>query len=179
MADGFVVRLEGIDKLRAALAEASATIRKKAVRGALREAGKVIQAAARAAAPVLAVPTDTRASGTVRKAIAVRASRFARQQGDEGVFINVRPAKGAKYKATGHKLLGVKWKTRQLVRVSQRGANSPTDPFYWRFLEFGTRKMAARPFLRPAAETKGQEVVAKFMASVIPQIEKLNAKVGK
>ncbi|MBK7357506.1 hypothetical protein [Propionivibrio sp.] len=51
----------------------------------------VIKKAAQQAAPVLQVPTKTRESGTVRKAIAVRNSKFARQAGDEGVFVGVRP----------------------------------------------------------------------------------------
>mgnify|MGYP000561918945 CR=1 FL=1 len=48
-----------------------------------------------------------------------------------GVFVNVKPAKSA-----------------------NRGARNPNDPFYWSFLEFGTSKMAARPFMRPAFDTK-------------------------
>jgi len=34
------------------------------------------------------------------------------------------------------------------------------DAFYGRFLEFGTSKMAARPFLRPAFEAKKQAAAA-------------------
>lgn len=159
MADGMFVKLEGVDELKRALADAGAHIRKQAVRGALREAGKVIQAAARAAAPVLQVPTKTRRPGTVKKAIAVRASKFARKHGDEGVYVNVRALRGAAQKKKG-----------------KAGATNPNDPYYWRFLELGTKKMAARPFLRTAAAQKGEEAVRKFMASVAPQIEKLNAK---
>ncbi len=161
MADGVVVKLEGIDDLKAALAEASASIRTKAVRGALREAGKVIQAAARQAAPVLAVPTETRKRGTVKRNIVVRASKLARRAGDEGVFVNVRPIGNSKAR---------------VGRLGKAGARNPNDPYYWRFLEFGTRKMAARPFLTPAATSKGEEAIRKFMDSVVPQIEKLNRR---
>jgi HK97 gp10 family phage protein len=161
MADGLVVKLAGVDDLKRALAEAAVTIRTKAVRGALRDAGKVIQAAARAAAPVLNVPSKTRAPGTVKKNIVVRASKFARAAGDEGVYINVR---------------GIRGRAR-VKKLGKAGARNPNDPYYWRFLELGTRKMAARPFLRPAATSKGQEAIAKFMQSVVPQIEKLNARV--
>lgn len=160
MANDIAVKLEGVDELKRALADASQTIRTKAVRRALREAGKVIQVAARAAAPVLARPARYRAPGTVSKNIAVRASKFARQAGDEGVYVNVR---------------GIRGKAR-IRKLGKAGANNPNDPFYWRFLEFGTRKMAARPFLVPAANAKGREAIDKFMTSVIPQIEKLNAK---
>lgn len=160
MADGFQVQLHGVDELKRALTDAAKQIRTKAVRNALKEAGKVIQAAAKTSAPILATPTKTRTPGTVKKAIAVRASKFARQAGNEGVYVSVRPLKGSRQK-----------------RLGKAGARNPNDPFYWRFLEFGTRKMSARPFMRPAASAKGTEAINKFMKSVIPQIEKLNAKV--
>lgn len=158
MADGFSVKLEGVEDLKRALSEASKTIRTKAVRGALREAGKVIQAAARAAAPVLSVPSKNRKPGTIKRNIVVRASKLARQAGSEGVYVSVR---------------GIRGKAR-VKRLGKAGANNPNDPYYWRFVELGTRKMAAKPFMQPAAESKGQQAVDKFMQSVVPQIEKLN-----
>ncbi|MGF6932978.1 HK97 gp10 family phage protein [Paraburkholderia sp. UCT70] len=36
------------------------------------------------------------------------------------------------------------------------------DAFYGRFLEFGTSKMSAKPFLRPAADSMGSEAVKRF-----------------
>ena len=161
MADVLSVRLDGVEDLKVALADGSKQIRTRAVRNALREAGKVIQAAARAAAPVLKVPTSRRNAGTVKKNILVRASKFARQAGDEGVYINVR---------------GIRGKAR-VKKLGRGGARNPNDPYYWQFLEFGTRKMAARPFLRPAATSKGLEAIRMFMEAVVPQIEKLNARV--
>lgn len=44
------------------------------------------------------------------------------------------------------------------------------DTYYWRFVEFGTRNMAARPFFRPAAEESASFFVAQ-MKDVGPQIE--------
>lgn len=213
MADGLSVKLEGVDELKRVLAAAANDIRTKAVRGALREGGKVIQAAARAAAPVLAERTKYRTPGTVRRAIAVRNSRFARQRGDEGVFVGVRPVSAKKNRA---------------VKVAQAktggrvgGAYNPRDPYYWWWVEFGHRivprasqrsgsgtttytqrlrngrvvtrqkqfshqsltgrrrlaggRVAAKPFLRPAAG-RGAAAIAKFMQSVVPQIEKLNRR---
>lgn len=162
MADGVVVKLEGVEELKRAMAAAAGTIRKRAVRGALRQAGKVIQKAARIAVPVLTTPARYRKPGTVKKAISVRTSKTARRTGNEGVFINVRPI--------GSSAARVK-------KFGKESAKNPNDPFYWRFLEFGTKKMAARPFLRPAAESKGPEAISTFMKSVVPQIEKLNRRV--
>jgi HK97 gp10 family phage protein len=52
-------------------------------------------------------------------------------------------------------------------------AKSKLDPYYWRWLEFGTKKMTARPFLKPAAD-RLPEALAAFEASAIPAIEALN-----
>ena len=91
-----------------------------------------------------------RAQGTVGKAISVRTSKVSRRAGDIGVFVNVRPAK-----------------------AGQRGAKNPRDPFYWRFLEFGTRKMAKREFLKPAA-AKLPAALEIFKTQLGRWIEKTN-----
>ena len=63
-----------------------------------------------------------RAPGTVKKAIRVRTSKVATRAGDVGVFVNVRPAKGAKYSTRTRSVMGLKVRTRTLKRASQRGA---------------------------------------------------------
>ena len=54
------------------------------------------------------------------------------------------------------------------------------DAFYARFVEFGTVKMAARPFMRPAFEAKKGEAVDAIKAYLerrIPEeVAKLAAK---
>ncbi|WAS56202.1 HK97 gp10 family phage protein [Burkholderia ambifaria] len=40
------------------------------------------------------------------------------------------------------------------VRVRTKGkGDSPTNAFYWRFVELGTQHMRAQPFVRPAFDT--------------------------
>lgn len=46
------------------------------------------------------------------------------------------------------------------------------DTFYWRFLEFGTKNMAARPFLRPAIDENKEAAVDKFAEVMKKQIDK-------
>lgn len=152
MADDIEVRVTGLDELKARLAELPDKLRRRALRNALAAGARLIRDAAKAAVPVLATPTQRRNSGTVRNAITVRTSKEAKRAGDVGVYVNVKPAKG-----------------------QQRGAKSPTDPFYWRFLEFGTSKMPARPYLRPAAEAKAQAALDAFSAKLGPQLDKLNS----
>lgn len=181
MAGDIEVRITGLEDARAALAELPIKLRRQALRNALAAGVRVVRDRARQAAPVInpsdpAVVKGIRKPGTVRDAIVVRTSKQARQAGNVGVFVNVRPAKGAKYKTTTskHWLLG-KHKQRTLVRASQRGANSPTDPYYWRWLEFGRKGARAFPFLKPAASAL-QEAFDVFKAVLLPQIQKMNQR---
>lgn len=186
MVDGVTIKIEGVDELKRALAEAAADIRKKAVRGALREAGKVIQAAARTSAPVLKTKDKRRTPGTVKKNIVVRISKFAQHRGDAGVYVGVR---------------GIRGKAR-ISRLGRAGANNPNDPYYWWWQEFGwvprnkkigalkggTRrrgmqrsasgisKIQGKRFMTNSANNYGDRAIAKFMQSVVPQINKLNQR---
>lgn len=47
----------------------------------------------------------------------------------------------------------------------------PRSAFYGRFLEYGTSKMAAKPFLRPAAEAKTEEAVTVMRDALSEAIE--------
>ena len=128
---GEVVRIEGLDELKRKLSEVPKAMRKRVLRTALAAGAREVRDVAKRNAPVLTLGTSLntpyRKPGTVKQAIRVRTSKADRRAGDVGVFVNVRPAK-----------------------AGQRGAKNPNDPFYWRFLEFGTKKMPARPFLQRA-----------------------------
>lgn len=147
---GEVVRIEGMDEFKRKLAEVPKAMRKRVLRNALAAAAREVRDVAKRNAPVMTLGTSLKAPyrkpGTVRDAIRVRTSKAARKAGDVGVFVNVRPAKAA-----------------------NRGAKNPNDPFYWRWLEFGTRKMAARPFLQratsalPKAVTIFEARIAKWI----------------
>ncbi len=45
--------------------------------------------------------------------------------------------------------------------------------YYWYFIEHGTSKMAAAPFLRPAADSKHEEGVEKFKEKLKVEIDKI------
>ena len=147
---GEVVRIEGLDNLKRKLAEVPKAMRKRVLRNALAAGAREVRDVAKRNAPVMTLGTSLNAPyrkpGTVKQAIRVRTSKADRRAGDVGVFVNVRPAKSG-----------------------QRGAKNPNDPFYWRFLEFGTKKMPARPFLQratsalPKALTIFQERIAKWI----------------
>lgn len=155
MADGITVELRGIDELKRAMAQVPDKLKRKGLTKGLRLAGNIVRDAARRVAPLLQEPTPYRKRGTVRRAIVVRTSKLARQAGEIGVFVGVRPLRGARTKKLG-----------------AAGARNPNDPFYWKFLEFGTRKMARRPMLAVGATRLQQaaDVVIREATSAINQI---------
>jgi len=176
--DGIKATVTGLPDLREALRGIVPKLRVRAVRNALAAGARLVQRAEKAAVPVLsasspAVRKGWRKPGTVRDAISVRTSKTARSAGNVGVFVNVRPAKGSKFKTTTARFLGMKLKTRTQTRVSQRGAKSPSDPYYWRWLAFGTRKMDKRDFLdKGIAALDG--ALAVIMPKIVAAIDKLN-----
>lgn len=179
MADSTTVKMSGIDDLRRALAELPIALRKKVLLAALRKAARIPLAAARQSVPVMssetAARTPYRTPGLLKRRLTVRVSKTARQAGAVGVFVNIKPAAGAKYRTERKTDLLGAYTVRQLKKASERGAKSPTDPYYWRFVEFGTKRMAARPYLKPATDTLPQALEV-FMAEVLPQINRFNTR---
>lgn len=134
--------IKGFDELAAKLRAIAPTLRKQALRNALAAGGRLVRDEARRNTPILARPTSYRTPGLVRKAFSVRTSKEARRAGNVGVFVNVR-------RATAGSL----------------GAKSRLDPYYWRFLEFGTRHMPARGMLQSGAK-KLPEALRVFQAAI-------------
>ena len=176
-ADGVSVKIAGIDELKRALKYLPEKMRRQVLTTALRAGGRVVQKAARAATPVLATPNAYRTRGLLRKKLSVRVSKASKRAGDVGVFVNVKPLKGG-------------------------GAKNPRDPYYWRFVAFGTKahtivpktakglafggrvvKLVRHPgskpsnFMQAGADALPQALAA-FESAAIPAIEKFLNKRG-
>ena len=65
------------------------------------------------------------------------------------------------------------------VRYGKRFRRRNLDAWYWRFLEFGTSKMAARPFLRPAFDTSKEKAVEVLKAKLLQAIDRTVAKLRR
>jgi len=125
----------------------------------LRKAANVIKDEAKAKAPVktgllkknIIVRRDSKLPPGVNEMFEVRVKAVKKKRAD-----NVRNRRkrivGNKYDAEG-------------------------SAFYWRFLEFGTKKMKARPFMRPAFEAKKEAALQTFTTELAKAIDKANAKV--
>jgi HK97 gp10 family phage protein len=138
-------KITGADDLSKALMALAPKVEKNILRGAVRAGSVVIQKEAQARAPVLQSPDPRRKAGTLKNAIKVRGSKVVQGKVVVGGVV-VRPLTAgqiAKFKA----------------RSGSAGANNPNDPFYANFVEFGTVKMAPRPFMRPALSSKAQSAI--------------------
>lgn len=60
------------------------------------------------------------------------------------------------------------------VRLAQRKSKKASSPFYGYFIEFGTSKMVAKPFLRPALDEKESEVLSTTMNEIKIAVDELN-----
>lgn len=59
---------------------------------------------------------------------------------------------------------GAKGYAKASGEMKGKGKDNPGgDTFYWRFIEFGTEKIPARPFLRPALRSGSQEAIKIFI----------------
>lgn len=139
MADGVDFSITGLDSLLGKLEGVSDDLRRKGGRAALRRAGNVIVDKAKANAQRLDDPVTGR---SIADNVALRWNgRLFRQTGNLGFRIGV--------------LHGA-----VLKNHPDKAKNAPTP--HWRLLEFGTEKMRAQPFLRPAADSSIGEVVNTF-----------------
>lgn len=101
-----------------------------------------------------------------------------------------RVADGARRRApvrTGRLKAAIDWRSdpkrvRSLVGVRQtRGAarageifeGEQQDPFYWKYLEYGTVKMAARPMFRPAAEAVRSDHATRLVRALDDAAEEM------
>lgn len=151
------VHIEGLDQLRKNLRALPEQLQKKALGDAVAKGAHVIKTEAAARAPVLATQTPYRIPGVLRRMI--RSTRGIRRDSEASAFVLVR-------KQTRKALAKFKQRTRGQAR-----AVNPQDAWYWRFLEFGTSKMAARPFLRPAFDTKKEDAARTIKDALREGIE--------
>ena len=54
----------------------------------------------------------------------------------------------------------------------KKDPDAPDNAWYWHFVEFGTEKMPARPFLAPAFDSKRQDALQAFVTEMQAQLEK-------
>lgn len=152
MAD--LAHVAGLSDLAAALRELPRRIGRNVLRGAVAAGASEVRAEARTKAPVYTgdVAQGHPPPGTLKRAIYQKQIRELSDDQTQVFFVGVR--QGKKYRKMGKK------------------GDKSMDAYYWRFVEFGTSKMAARPFLRPAFEASKMDAVERirdYLAERIPR----------
>lgn len=147
------VHIDGLAELANALRELPVRVQRNGLRVSVYAGAKVIREEARLRAPVAAqsLGPDQPPPGTLRRSIIMKQIPELSSLTRQTFFVTVRH--GKKYRKQGKK------------------GNLSQDAWYWRFLEFGTRKMRARPFMRPALEARRREAADAIKERLTLQIE--------
>jgi HK97 gp10 family phage protein len=142
MADPFItIDVKGFRELSELMKVFPKNLQKRVLGGAVAAGSAVVVSEAKAHAPVAEKPHRAYSGRYTVLPGALRASISARRIRDKAATV--------------------------MNTVGPRKAKG-IDTFYWRFVEFGTRLMAARPFLRPALHDN----VARVIEAVRVRLEK-------
>ena len=155
------VKIDGLDQLAQALRELPKRVARNGLRGAVYAGAKVIRDEAKLKAPVATAPlgVDKPPQGTLKRSIIMKQVPELSSEQKQTFFVTVRH--GKKYRKQG------------------KNGNLSQDAWYWRFVEFGTVKMTARPFLRPAFEGKKYEAVDAIKNRLAERIEQAVQELSK
>lgn len=157
-------KIHGLDGVLRNMRAIGPQLSAKGARTAMRKAANVVRDAAKANAARLDRPeTPNRIADNV--AVQFAAKRL-KQTGDVMFRVGVRG--GARQYSN----------TRENRSSGRFGKTYATggSTFYWRFLEFGTSKMPARPFLRPALEHNVEKATTVAVTELKKAIDKIVAK---
>lgn len=137
MVDGVELKFTNLPDVINAMRNLESGVQRRVVRRATAKGARVIRDAVIINAKRLDDPKTAR---DISKNVAISwSSRLARQEGGGAYRVGIRGgAKDPLGKKTGAK---------------------GGDTFYWRFLEFGTVHMRARPFIRPALAQRKNEAL--------------------
>lgn len=174
MADGLDFKLEGVDGLVAKLESVSYDVKRKGGRAALRKAAAVI--AQRVKEGALRV-NDAATPEDISKNITLRWNgRLFKSNGSLGFRVGVLGG-ARQYANTKANVRSGKAGTSYATGGSK--ANPGGDTWYWRFVEFGTSKVAARPFMRPAMAQSIGEATDVFITEYGKAIDRAIKRAAK
>lgn len=176
MAKAQVLEVHGVAELVRKLSELPNKVENKILRQAMRAAGKPILAQAKANAPVSSSETfqdglagRTRAFGSLFGATEKQRNKAALRATKQAISV----AKKSKQRYPGQlrdslKLRAMKRKKGRIGYIVQSGKGDfRGDTYYAAFIEYGTSKMAAKAFMRPAFDTKHNEAESIIRRALI------------
>lgn len=155
--------IQGLDGVLEKMRALGPALAKKGARTAMRKGANIVRDDAKKRVPV-GDPTKH-----IRDEIEVRfSSRTFKRTGDVMFRVGV---KGGAKKYVDDK------KNRRLGRVG-KDYEGGGNVYYWRFVEFGTSKMAARPFMRPALSENVDKVTNVAVVELNKALDRAAKKAG-
>jgi HK97 gp10 family phage protein len=153
-------RVEGLDVFAQALKLLPKNVARNVLRGSVSAGAKIIADEAKAKAPTYtgSVTKGHPPPGTLKRSIVRKQIKELSDLTKQTFVVAVR--KGKKYQKQG------------------KSGNLSQDAFYATWVEFGTSKMAAKPFLRPAFEAKKNEAVDAMAAYIAKRFPDEAKKLG-
>jgi HK97 gp10 family phage protein len=151
----FAIQIHGFEDFKRQLAELPGRVGRNVLRGAVNAGATVIRKEAVLRAPEYTGPVSEGhpPPGTLKKAIYQKQIAELSDAMKQTFYVGARQGKGQRALKRGKTVLNL-------------------DAFYFRFVELGTAKMPARPFMRPAFEAKKDaaiEAMRAYMAERIPK----------
>lgn len=148
------IKIEGLAELQKKLLDLGPKIAANGQRNATRAAAVVFRDAIRGTAPVR--------TGLLKASLVVNKRRSSEGPHVVKYGVRLKQAKKQKYSNTSA--------NRRSRRVGKKyQAEGPA--FYGRFLEYGTSKMSARPFMRPAFGPNVNKAIEAFKARMAKAVE--------
>ena len=177
MSDFVNLEISGLKELMAQMSSYPEKLKKQALEPALVEITEQIKNKARALVPkdtgelekhIVAVPkTKGLSKHEVARAVIVRKSRKISAKSAFKSFVKVGKNGNLVFKG---KLKG------KNVRKTGGGKRVRVSAYYAHMVEYGTKKMSARPFMRPASkavEARANEIFAKHIEAVNNEINRM------
>lgn len=169
------INVAGLDQLQRALQQLPQQLAKNVLRGAVAAGARVIRDEARRRAPIYNGPDGSVPRGVIRRAIYAGSSRELTNALQQGYIVNVRS--GKKYQALGKKKRNADaffapWVEYGHYVVPRRPAGVSIRSQRAKHRTSGGQFVAARPFMRPAFESKKNEavqVIKDYLAERIPR----------
>lgn len=160
------IQIQGLNELLKAMQELPKAIQQKCLRRAMVPGAQKIRDAAKSG-----VKEDT---GLLKRAIRIAYNRKESTPGRAvyHVFVSMRVRKVGNVYAMGGRAV------KKLRAKGNQGAISGAA-FYWRFIEFGTVKMAAKPFMRPAFDSNVGAAAEIIKTKLAELIDKEAAALGR
>lgn len=158
------VRLHGTREILDAMRQLPQKLDRKLLNKSLLAGALLTRDEARRLAPVLQKPDPRRRAGVLQRAIKAVAVRPERHSAT--VWVRVRP-------------LTRKQIARFKKKHGKAASDNPNDPYYWRFIEFGTSKLPARPFMRRAFEITKFAAVEAIVNDSRRRVQAEIAKLGR